>query len=55
MNTCAQIFADGKFVQINPMISKSEFGTTLDRISRDVGVENEMFKDNAPEYAVYNT
>ena len=48
-NTCAQIFTDGGFVQIIPMRSKSEAGTILDRINRDVRVANEIFMDNTPE------
>ena len=37
------------------MISKSEAGTTLDRINRDVGVANEIFMENAPGKTGYNT
>ena len=33
---------------------KSEAGTTLDRIKRDVGVANEIFIDNAPDHTRYN-
>ena len=46
-NTRAHIFTNGEFVQIIPMGSKSEAGTTLDRINRYVGVENEIFMNNA--------
>ena len=42
-------------LQIIPMGSKLEAGTTLDRIKRDVGVANEIFMDNAPEQTGYNT
>ena len=55
VNTCAQIFTDGEFVQIITMRSKSEAGTTLDRINRDFGVANEIFMDNAPNQTGYNT
>ena len=41
-NTCARIFTDGGFVQIIPMRSKSEAGTTLDRIKWDVRVANKI-------------
>ena len=34
---------------------KSEAGTTLDRINRDVGVANEIFMDNATKQTGYNT
>ena len=34
---------------------KSEAGTILDRINWDVGVENEIFMDNAPKQTSYNT
>ena len=54
-NTCAQIFTDGEFVQIIPMRSKSEAGTTLDRINRDVGAAKEIFMDNEPKQNGYNT
>ena len=54
-NTCAQIFANGDLVQIIPMRYKSEVGTTLDRIKRDVGVANDIFMDNAPDQTGYNT
>ena len=54
-NTCAQIFIDGGFVQIIPMRSKSEAGTTLYRINWDVGVANKIFMDNTPEQNGYNT
>ena len=37
-NTCAQIFTDREFVQIITLIYKSEAGTTLDRMNRDVRV-----------------
>ena len=36
------------------MRSKSEAGTTLDRINRDVGVENYIFVDNSPRQTGYN-
>ena len=36
------------------MRSKSEAGTTLDRINLDNGVENEIFMDNAPDQTGYN-
>ena len=48
-NTCAQIFIDGKFVQIIPLRTKLYSGTTLERINRHVGVANEIFMDNAPK------
>ena len=54
-NTCAQIFTDGEFVQIIFMISKSEAGTTLERINWDVGVTKEIFMDNAPNQTGNNT
>ena len=41
-NTCAHIFTDREFVQIITMRSKSEAGTTLDWINRDIGVANEI-------------
>ena len=34
---------------------KSESSTTLDRINRDVGVENDIFMDNTPANTVYTT
>ena len=34
---------------------KSEAGTTLDRINWDVGVENEIFMDDATKQTGYNT
>ena len=37
------------------MISKSEAGTTVDRINRDVGVAEKIFMDNAPREIGYNT
>ena len=48
-NTCAQIFTDRGFVQIISMRFKSEVGTTLDSINRDVGVANKIFMENAPK------
>ena len=47
-NTCSQIFTHEDFFQIIPMRSKSEDGTTPDRINRDAGLENEITMDNAP-------
>ena len=41
--------------QIIFMRYKSESGTTLDRINRDVGVANEIFLENAPNKTCYNT
>ena len=52
-NTCAQIFTDGEFVQIIPIMSKSESDTTLDRINRDVRVAKEIFMSNEPEQTGY--
>ena len=46
---------DVKFVQIIPMISKSEAGTTLDRINQDIGVANEIFMENTPWKTGYKT
>ena len=40
--------------QIIPLRSESESGTTLDRINRDVGVENEILMDNTPAQTGYN-
>ena len=37
------------------MRSKSEAGTKLDRINRDIGVANKIFMDNAPKQTGYNT
>ena len=37
------------------MSSKSEADTTLDTINRDVGVENDIFMDNAIKQTGYNT
>ena len=37
------------------MRSKSEAGTTLDRINRDVGAAKEIFMDNEPKQNGYNT
>ena len=54
-NTCAHIFTDGEFFQIFPMRSKSEAGSTLDKINRDVGVANTIFIDNVPKNTGYNT
>ena len=54
-NTCAQIFTDGDFVQIIPMRSRSEAGTKSDRINQYIGVETEIFVDNAPGQTGYNT
>ena len=53
-NTCAQIFTNGEFVQIITMGYKSESGTTLDRINRDVRVANAIFMENAPDKNCYN-
>ena len=50
---CSDLYQSGNF-QIILMISKSEAGTTLDRIKRDVGVANEIFIDNAPDHTSYN-
>ena len=38
-----------------PMIYKSEAGTIVDRINRDVGVANEIFMENEPKQTGYNT
>ena len=48
-NTCAHIFTGGYFVEIIPMIYKSEDGTTLDRMNRDVRVANKIFMNNTPK------
>ena len=51
---CLDIYRWGVF-QIFPMISKSESGTTLDRINQDTEVENKIFMNNAPEKSDYDT
>ena len=51
---CSDIHRWGIF-QIIPMRSKSEDGTTLDRINWGVGVTNEKFMENAPYQNGYNT
>ena len=43
------------FFQIITMRSKSEAGTKLDRINRDVGVANMIFMENSPEQTGYKT
>ena len=40
---------------MTPMRSKSEAGTTLDRINRYVKVVNEIFMDNLTKKTGYNT
>ena len=42
-------------IQKVSMRSKSEARTTLDRKNREVGVENEIFMDNATNQTGYNT
>ena len=54
-NTCAHIFTDGKFVQIIPMKSKSDAGTTLESINQGVRVANKIFMENTPDQTGYNT
>ena len=41
-NKCAHIVADGEFVQIIPMRSKSEAGMKLDSINQEIRVANEI-------------
>ena len=53
-NIYSQIFTDWEFVQINPMGSKSDTGTTLDNINWDTGMANNIFMENSPEKNVYN-
>ena len=45
----------GGIFQIITMKSKSESSTILYRINLDVGVENKIFIDNAPDNTGYNT
>ena len=54
-NTCAQIFPDGEFFQITPMMSKYEAGTTIDKMNWYGVVVNEIFMDNAYGKTGYNT
>ena len=54
-NTCSQVFTDGVFVQITPMIYKLESGTTLDRINRDIGDTNKIFMENVTKQTGYQT
>ena len=53
-NTCAQIYTGGKFVHINTMKYKSEFGMSLEKLNQDVNAANEIFIDNLPEWTGYN-
>ena len=54
-NICAKIFTNREFVQIIPMISRSEAGTILYRINRYIRVTKETFMENAPDQTGYNT
>ena len=50
-NTCANIFMDGEgFINVHPMLSKSQVGEALNVVTRDIGGPNTLISDNAGEH-----
>ena len=54
-NTCAKIITNGGFVQITPMVFKTEAGRTLHRINWYIEFARKIFMDNSPRQTGYNT
>ena len=47
-NTCAQIFTDREvFLYVHPMQSKSQYGETLNVVTRDIGIPNTLISHNS--------
>ena len=48
-NNCAQVFTNGSFTSIHPLISKSKVGQALTEFTDDVGIPDSIMTDGATE------
>jgi hypothetical protein len=54
-NKCAQVFTDGQFTAVYPIVSKSRAGESLRQLSHDVGTPDHLTADLAGEQTGSNT
>ena len=54
-NKCAQVYTDGNFTAIYPMITRAQAGDTLHELSSDVGIPDKLICDLAGEHTGDNT
>ena len=54
-NTCAQVFTNGNFTTVHPLISKARVGQALTEFVDDVGIPDMLLSDLAPEMTGTNT
>jgi hypothetical protein len=48
-NTCAQVFTNGSFIQVIPMVMKAQAGEALDTFHQDIGISDQLVFDGALE------
>jgi hypothetical protein len=54
-NTCANIFTQGKFTKVAPMMSRAEAGKSLVEFTDDVGIPESLATDGAGEFTGRST
>ena len=54
-NKCAQVFTNGTFTAVYPIVSKSHAGDSLWELINDVGVPDQLYADLAVEHTGMNT
>ena len=48
-NKCAQVYCSGNFLKVQPMVSKSHVGQSLQDFADDIGIMDELVVDGASE------
>ena len=48
-NTCAQVFTNGNFTTVHPLVSKGKVAQALTEFADDVGIPDMLLSDGAPE------
>ena len=54
-NTCANVYTQGKFTQLVPIISRKDAGESLVEFSDDVGIPEDLTTDGATEFTGRHT
>ena len=54
-NKCAQVFMNGTFTAVYPILSKSHVGDSLQELINDVGIPDWLYADLAAEHTATNT
>jgi hypothetical protein len=48
-NTCSQVFTNGNFTTVHPLVSKGHVAQALTEFAYDVGIPDTLLSDGAPE------